>query len=102
MPDPFKGKTYFSSGYVSPMIYIKKSMRSITSSFDDVWEPCIDLPGGHFELKEAMAQRCLTCRCAGTWKICGGEWLVIFAGLIAAEFAFVETKRSFAKSNVGK
>lgn len=56
---------------------------TVSRSFGDLWQLCIDQPGGFFEgvdldeeARTAQAgpwQRCFTCGSAGPWKKCGGE-----------------------------
>jgi hypothetical protein len=80
--DPKTGKTLLLGGYTASD-YIQSRKPAISRTFSDLWQLCIDEPGGYFdgidfdeEARTAQAgpwQRCFACGCAGPWKKCGGQ-----------------------------
>jgi hypothetical protein len=64
------------------MDYIPSRKKFVSRSFDDLWQLCIDEPGGFFQTgdfekdaKTAQAgpwQRCFAYSSVGQWRKCGG------------------------------
>jgi hypothetical protein len=80
--DPSTGRTFLFGGYTDTE-FVPSRKHYISRSYGDLWQLCIDEPGGFFEgvdleeeartAKVGPWQRCFTCGCAGPWKKCGGE-----------------------------
>ena len=76
--DPTTGKTFLFGGYTNAD-YVPSRRNTISRSFGDFWQLCIDEPGGCFddvdydeEARTAKAgpwQRCFTCGSAGQDKM---------------------------------
>ena len=81
LSNPSTGKTYLVGGYTN-LDWVPSRKKFVTRSFDDLWQLCIDEPGGYFEVgdfendaKTAQAgpwQRCFACSSVGQWRKCGG------------------------------
>ena len=81
--DPSTGKTFLVGGYTNSD-YVPSKKKFISRSFDDLWQLCIDEPGGFFEASDfemdartAQAgpwQRCFACSSIGQWRKCGGTF----------------------------
>jgi hypothetical protein len=75
-------------GYTN-MDYLPSKKKFVTRSFDDLWQLCVDEPGGFFEAgdfeKDARTaeagpwQRCFACNSVGQWKKCGGRCCFYYA-----------------------
>ena len=80
--DTKTGKILLLGGYTASD-YIQSHKGTVSSCFADLWQLCLDQPGGYFEgvdldeeSRTAQAgpwQRCFACGCAGPWKKCGGK-----------------------------
>lgn len=83
--DPETGKVFLFGEYTATD-YIRSRKGTVSRSFGDLWQLCINEPGGYFEgvdlvdeARTAQAgpwQRCFACGSAGQWKKCGGKQLV--------------------------
>jgi hypothetical protein len=79
--DPTTGKTFLFGGYTNTD-YVASRKNTISHTFGDLWQLCIDEPGGFFEgvdyEEEARTanvgpwQRCFTCGRTGQYQKCGG------------------------------
>jgi len=90
--DPSTGKTFLFGGYTGRGLSPSGS-SNIIGTFGDIWQLCIDEPGGFFESVDFDEEsrtarpgpwvRCFTCASVGPFvKKCGGELLVYFFFLI--------------------
>lgn len=85
LSDPSTGKTFLVGEYTN-VDYVPSRKKFISRSFDDLWQMCIDKPGGFFDVgdfeKDAKTaqtvpwQRCLACSSIGQWRKCGGACYV--------------------------
>ncbi|KII88507.1 hypothetical protein PLICRDRAFT_54338 [Plicaturopsis crispa FD-325 SS-3] len=82
MVDEATGKIYLFGGYTNSDFIPSKHL--IQRTFGDVWQLCVDMPGGHIEdvdlERDTLApkmgpwMRCFACGSVGdTWKKCGGS-----------------------------
>jgi len=82
--DPTTGKMFLFGGYTNSD-YVPSRKNTLSRSFGDLWQLCIDEPGGFFEdvdydeeartAKAGPWQRCFTCGSAGQCQKCGGTHL---------------------------
>lgn len=82
--DERTGRTYLLGGFVNAE-YIPSRSKFLSKSLGDMWELCLDVPGGAFnqadytkEQRVAPAgpwQRCFTCGRVGAVRKCGGTYV---------------------------
>jgi hypothetical protein len=84
--DTKSGKTLLLGGYTASD-YIQSRKPTVSRSFADLWQLCLDEPGGYFdgvdleeEARTAQVgpwKRCFACGCAGPCLKCGGEYRTV-------------------------